>query len=100
MIFFFFFFDRAIQAEACITHHGHPIQLEYLKIPPKDKREIASKIVKGKKWDHILAEYHESGLKQGKQAIDIIFHVWEHAQKSKIFLPNKACFLILLTLTL
>ena len=29
------------------------------------------------------------------QAIDIIFQVWEHAQKSKFFLPNKACFLIL-----
>ncbi|XP_072038947.1 uncharacterized protein [Amphiura filiformis] len=57
-----------IQAEACITHHGHPIQLEYLKIPAKDKREIASKIVKGKKWDHILQEYHESGLKQGTRS--------------------------------
>ena len=30
------------------------------------------------------------------QAIDIIFQVWEHVQKSKIFLPIKACFLILL----
>ena len=30
------------------------------------------------------------------RAIDIIFQVWEHAQKSKIFLPNKAYFLILL----
>ena len=29
-----------------------------------------------------------------EQAIDIILQVWEHAQKSKIFLPNKACFLI------
>ena len=31
-----------------------------------------------------------------QQAIDIIFQVWEHAQKSKIFQPNKAYFLILL----
>ena len=30
------------------------------------------------------------------QAMDIIFQVWEHAQKSKFFLPNKAYFLILL----
>ena len=30
------------------------------------------------------------------QAIDMTFQVWEHAQKSKIFLSNKACFLILL----
>ena len=30
------------------------------------------------------------------QAIDIIFQVWEHVQKSKDFLPNKAYFIILL----
>ena len=48
----------------------------------------------------ITNSYDSARLQQiqayNTQAIDIIFQVWEHAQKSKIFLPNKACFLILL----
>ena len=46
---------------------------------------------------HSGTELHETYIYVGGknldvyriQAIDIIFQIWEHAQKSKIFLPNK-----------
>ena len=49
-------------------------------------------------WDQgqVSVCYIHKLWRQATQAIDIIFQVWEHAQKSKNFLPNKAYFLILL----